>query len=532
MAGLTTFLRDPAGVWRSMNQGQRFALMVGVALLVSIGAATYMWASAPTFVPLYRSLSLRSGGRVIAALGRMNVPYRVSNEGSTIEVPLARVDAVRLKLAAKNLPGSGRLSFQNMGGQSLGESRFAEHVQYQQALESALEHTIESLNAVSTARVNLAIAPQPVFLGDSRKSTASVLVLLRSGASLSAAQISGIQHLIASSVVGLMDKNVAVVNQDGTLLSGAALTQMGGGPGQLSYQNTIEQRLRQQILALLQPIMGVGHVRVGVAAEINFSKVQSASVSYGKGQVLSEQSRSSTAGILGAQGVPGAVSNTPPGAASAPFAAGSTTATTTAAVSAGKAKGILESNRTTNFQNNRTVTQQVIPPGAIKRLNIAVLLDKSTGGTTKGAGKQVAQSSAVRITRITALVKNAVGFDVARGDSISVTSMRFAPTSAMNRPKQPWWKSPLASMGAKYAAGLVAFLLGWMVLIRPIMRAALRRIEPVSVLSVATGMEAEVQPVSVSDTSQEVRLRETRDVVASDPAAAARIIKNWMKDGH
>lgn len=529
MAGLTTLLRDPAGVWRSMNQGQRFALMVGVALLVSIGAATYMWASAPTFVPLYRSLSLRSGGRVIAALGRMNVPYRVNNEGSTIEVPLAQVDAVRLKLAAKDLPGSGRLSFQNMGSQSLGESRFTLHVQYQQALESALEHTIESLNAVSTARVNLAIAPQPVFLGDSRKSTASVLVLLRSGASLGTAQISGIQHLIASSVVGLLDKNVAVVNQDGTLLSGAALTQMGGGPEQLSYQNTIEQRLRQQILVLLQPIMGVGHVRVGVAAEINFSKVRSASVSYGKGQVLSEQSRSSTAGMLGAQGIPGAVSNTPPGAASAPFAAGSIAAI--AAASAGKAKGVLESNRTTNFQNNRTVTQQVIPPGAIERLNIAVLLDKSTGGTTKGAGKQGAQSSAARIARITALVKNAVGFDAARGDSINVTSMRFTPTPTINRPQQPWWKSPLAAMGAKYAAGLVAFLLGWMILIRPIMRAALRRIEPASVLSAAAGMETGAQHVSVPDTSQEVRLRETRDAVAGDPAAAAKIIKNWMKDG-
>jgi len=548
MAGLTSLLRDPAGAWRGMDQGQRLALMVGAALLVSIAAATYMWASAPTFVPLYRGLSPRSGGHVISALDRMSIPYRVKADGAIIEVPQADANSVRLKLAAKNLPSSGESSFQSLGGQSLGESRFAQRVQYQQGLDHALERTIESLQAVSAARVNLAIAERPVFVDDSRKSTASVLVSLRPGASLSAAQVSGIQHLVASSVVGLSDKDVAVVNQQGTLLSGAALSQMGAAPGELSYQNTIETRLRRQILGLLRPIMGAGHVHVSVAAQIDFSKVKSASVKYGKSHVLSEQSRMSNSGQPGGAGIPGAVSNKPPGAASAPFAATGAIA----AAGAAAAKGLRQSNRTVNFQDDRTVTQRVAPPGVIKRLSIAVLLDKpapNAAGTGKGKGgakkgkKAAGKASSgngpagsARIARITALVKNAVGFSAQRGDSISVTSMRFARPTKVPGAGQPWWQSPLAATALKYAAGAAAFLLAWLILIRPIMRAALRRLEPEAPaaapdFSATAQMEAEAQQIAASEASMAARLKETHEVVEEDPAAAAKIIRSWMSDG-
>jgi len=537
MAGLSDLMRDPAGVWRGMDQGQRLALMVGAALLVSIAAATYMWASAPTFVPLYRGLSPRSGGHVIAALDRMNVPYRVKAQGSIIEVPGASADQVRLKLAAKNLPASGESSFKDIGSQSLGESRFAQRVQYQHGLGQALEHTIESLDAVSSARVNLAIAKRPVFVGDSRKSTASVLVRLKPGESLNPGQVAGIQHLVASSTVGLSDKDVAVVNQDGTLLSGAALAS-GAGPGQLSYEDRIEKRLRQQILALLRPITGPGHVRVSVAAKVNFAKVKSATVTYGKSHVVSEQSRSSGSSLARGAGIPGAVSNKPPGGASAPFAASAAAAAGAAA--AGKPPG--EKNRTVNFQNDRKVTQRVAPPGVIKRLSIAVLLDKPTSRGGKGSAAKSgapgkgAGANAARMARISKLVKNAVGFDAKRGDSISVTSMPFAPPQAAHGAPQPWWKSPLASMGLKYAAGLVAFLLAWLILIRPIMRAALRRIgqeraEPQPQLSASAAMEAEAQQVAASEAALSQRLRETHDVVEDDPAAVAKIIRSWMSDG-
>lgn len=549
MAGLRDLINDPAASWRALNQSQRIALMVGAAILVSAAIVTYLWASAPTYVPLYTGLSARSGGNVVSTLDKMNIPYRVENNGSVIEVPRAQASSLRLKLAAKGLPGSGQVSFQDLSNEPLGTSEFVQRVQYQRALSSALAHTIESLSAVAAAKVSLAIPPHPVFLDDTRKPTASVLVTLRTGQSLGSTQVTGIQHLVASAVVGLSDKNVSVVDQSGALLSGAGQSQLGAGPEQLSYKEAVERRLKHQIAQLLTPIVGEGHIRVSVAADINYAKAKQASVVYGKSHVLSQQYRLGGHGAQGVFGIPGAVSHTPPGSASAPLhlarqllggktrgkrtkAAGGRTALTPA-----RMRNI---SRTVNYQNDRTVTEQVIPPGAIKRLSVAVLIDghpakKGKGKSSKGA------VTAGEIARISSLVKNSVGFNASRGDSVSVVAMPFARKATVSAPKQAWWRSPLVPVAARYGGGLIALALLWFFLIRPILNATLGKLNPdkgdddgspKEVVVDGEMLEArqEAERIARSEATLAMRLQEAHEVVDTHPGMAAKVIRSWMQD--
>lgn len=532
MGKLKILFADPAGSWRSMSQGQRIALMIAAAVMVSAGIVAYMWASAPTFVPLYTGLSPRSGGSVISALGKMNVPYRVGAGGAVIEVPMAQANNVRLKLAAQGLPGSGKVSFESLSNEPLGTSDFVQHVHYQQALSAALSGTIESLAAVQSARVTLAIPPRAVFMSDDRKPTASVLVRLRPGMSLNGRQVIGIQHLVASAVVGLADEDVSVVDQNGNLLSGTADAPLGAGDGQLGYQEQVEQRLQSQVLALLAPIVGKQHVRVSVAADINYAKVKTASIVYGKGHLLSEQWQLSTDGMNNrASGVPGALSHVPPGAASAPFSITATPAG--AAVSAAVPQ---ERSRTANYQNDRTVTEEEAPPGAIKRLSVAVLVDQSAVGKqgAKGAKGGSTPGSSGELARLTRLVKNSIGFNAARGDSVSVVAVPFAPRESPSVNPAPWWSSPLVPVIGKYAAALLGLLLLWFLLFRPVVQAALGRLdggrgkERPDLPEHAGEAEAEVQRMARSEAALAEQLGNAHEVVDKDPAAAARVIRRWM----
>ncbi len=530
MAGLRQALADPAAAWKGMSQGQRVGAMAALALFISAAIVSVMWANSPAFQPLYSGLSLRSGGEVIAALGKLNVPYRVSGGGSIIEVPAGRVDSLRLKLAAEGLPSTGEISFASLSKQPLGTSQFVQRVQYQRALAGALARTIDSLSAVHSAQVNLAIPPPPVFMDDNRKPTASVLLVLNPGETLSAMQVMGIEHLVAAAVTGLDDRNVSIIDQNGNLLSGAGLEGAVAGPAQLSYQNKVEQGLEMQIVGLLSPIVGVGHVKVSVAADIAFSKGRTASVTYGKGHVLSKQARLSKNGLsTRAVGIPGALSNTPPGAAAAPLVQAPSSQTGSGI----SRSGSQQSSSTVNYQNDRVVKDLTITPGVVKRLSIAVLLDYRSVKGAKGKTKSMPLPAA-EITRITTLVKNAVGFNAARGDGISVVSMPFASKQApVAVPPLPWWHSPLVPVALRYLVAVLGFLLLWFLLIRPILKAALKRIEAHAagaraVPEEAAMAQAEAQRIATSEAGLSRQIHAAREVIDKDPSGAAEVMREWL----
>ena len=304
--------------------GALFALAAMVAGLVALS----LWARQPDFRVLYTNLSDRDGGAIIAALNQMNIPYQFNEGGSAIMVPANRVHDARLRLASSGLPKGSIVGFELMENQKFGATQFQEQVNYQRALEGELARSVQALSAVESARVHLAIPKPSVFLREQQKPTASVLVNLRPGQTLDRAQVSGIIHLVASSVAELPITGVSVLDQNGNLLSNSA-NESGNlslDPGQLAYLHQTEQSYNRRILDILEPIVGRDNVRAQVTADLDFSQTESTAESYrpnanqAEATIRSQQTSEAKNGIQGnAQGIPGALSNQPPGAASAPI---------------------------------------------------------------------------------------------------------------------------------------------------------------------------------------------------------------------
>lgn len=555
MAGIRDFVANPAAAWRSMSQGQRVAAMIGVAAFVTALIVSLNWVNTPTYRPLFTGLSNADGGAVVNALSKMNVPYQVKGGGSIIEVPSTQVDQVRLKLATQGLPHGGNVGFGVLNKEPLGTSEFVEHVNYQRALAGTLAQTIQSLSVVQSASVHLALPPPTVFLNQQQKPTASVMVKLYAGRSLSPDQVAGIQHLVAAAVPNLDDSKVAVVDSNGHLLSAPQNAQLNLAPSQLQFKAAVQSKLAQQIRNLLTPVVGPHGVRVEVSADIDFSKGETASIKYGKSHILSQQlERSIGSTSLSGFGIPGAVSNTPPGSASAPItqrkaakkpAKGASASTTSAAAGATGAVP-QHTSQTVNYDVDRTISHKTVPAGTIDRLSIAVLLNEHTVKGPKG--KPVRKPfSASEIKQIKQMVQDAVGFNAGRGDSISVISMPFTSAPVQNSAKIPWWQAPWVPQAMKYGVGALIFLLAWLLFVRPLMKAALNRINASSATRIATTPAG--QPPEIDDppddpppaqtraqrSTSEARVRDqlarAHEVVDNDPRGAASVVREWLTDG-
>jgi len=250
--------------------------MIGVAMLVALSIASWLWLTQPPeYRVLFSNLTDRDGGPVIASLQQMNVPYKMAEGGGAILVPGNQVYEVRLRLAAQGLPKGSVIGFELMENQKLGTSQFLEQVNYQRALEGELTRTIQALSSVQAARVHLAMPKSSVFVREQQKPTASVLLTLHPGRVLDGAQVSGIVHLLSSSVPELPVKNVTIVDQGGNLLSGSpdGAAQTGLNPSQLEYLRQLEQGLAKRIEDILSPIVGLENVRARVTADVEFFPV-------------------------------------------------------------------------------------------------------------------------------------------------------------------------------------------------------------------------------------------------------------------
>jgi flagellar M-ring protein FliF len=274
---------------------------------------------------LFTSLSDRDGGAVIASLTQMNVPYKFAPGGGAILVPEERVHDARLKLASQGLPRGGTVGFELIENQRFGVTQFQERLNFQRGLEGELARSIQSLAAVQSARVHLALPAQNGFLREKQKPTASVLLSLHPGRTIDRTQVAGIVHLVASSVPDLAPKQVSVIDQSGTLLSSDGES-MGNGldASQINYVRRMETSFSQRVLDILEPIVGGGNVRAQVTADVDFTQSESTAEQYRPNQagapasVRSTQLVESNARDAAAQGVPGALSNQPAPRATAP----------------------------------------------------------------------------------------------------------------------------------------------------------------------------------------------------------------------
>ncbi len=462
-------------------------LAIGVALLVVVGIVGVVMGRQAEWRVLYANLADKDGGAIVAQLSTMNVPYKYADGGGAILVPSDRVYDTRLRLASLGLPKGSVAGFEMMESNRFGMTQFQERLTFQRGLEGELTRSIQALSSVQSARVHLALPNQNGFFREQQKPSASVLVSLHPGSTLDRSQLAGIIHLVASSVPELVPAAVSVLDDTGKLLSAQTDGADGGGVDaqQLQYVQQLEQLYSRRILEILEPVVGRGNVKAQVTAEIDFSQSESTSESHkpnqtpDSGSVRSQQVVESSNGggaAAAPSGVPGATSNQPPGAASAPVNGAAQTLSAAGGIggaAAGAASGGSKRESIINYEVDKTVRVVRVSPGLVKRLSAAVVLNHQT--ITDEKGKTVTSPiSPEQMEKMTALVRETVGFNKDRGDSVNLMNAPFV-TEKQTVVVPPWWRQPeLQDMARSLAWPLGTFLLAALLLlgvVRPAMKA-------------------------------------------------------------
>jgi flagellar M-ring protein FliF len=538
----------------SLEQGQRMRLILGVVLFVAIAIGGLVMGRQAEWRVLYSNLADKDGGAVISQLGTMNIPYKYSDGGGAILVPADRVHDARLKLASLGLPKGAVTGFEMMESNRFGMTQFQERLTFQRGLEGELTRSIQSISSVANARVHLALPNQNGFFRDQQKPSASVLLSLNPGRSLDKAQLAGIVHLVASSVPEMDASAVSVLDDTGKLLSKPS---DGSGSGlnvdaeQLQYAQQIEQLYSRRILDILEPLVGVQNVKAQVTAEVDFSQTESTTESHkpnlepANSAVRSQQTVESTNGATGASvsGVPGATSNQPPAASSAPIN-GQAQPLTGPGVANGGGNGSVKKESIVNYEVDKTVQVVKGASGVLKRINAAVVINHMVKTDDKGKVTSTPLTDA-QIEKMTALVREAVGFNKDRGDSVNLMNAPFAAEKS-DVVDVPVWRQPAAvDLAQSLAWPLGTLALAALVLIgfvKPAMK-TLAESRPSVVVghreSQLDALESEQperpQLTSAHDknepmtaTPSELRMEEARKLTRDNPAAVANIVKSWI----
>jgi flagellar M-ring protein FliF len=502
---------------------QIFSLLL-VAAAVAGGIGVYMWAQTPNYVPLYSDLAHRDAAEVAEALRAGGIPYRIDPASGAVGVPAASVHDARLSLATKGLPRGSAQGFELIQQeQGFGTSQMIEGARYQHALETELARTIASLQPVATARVHLAVPKASAFSRSASSASASVMVELRGGRNLEPEQVAAIVHLVAASVPGMERQSVSVVDQSGRLLTrGGTDSALAASGEQYDYARRVERDYVRRIEELLAPMMGPGRVSAQVAADLDFAVTEEAQERYvpNPQAVRSEQSteNSNNLGGRAAQGVPGATSNQP--AAAAPVAAAP------AAEAASQSR-----SATRNYELDKTLRHTRQAGSRVQRLSVAVLVDYRPKLDDKGQVTLVPLSTD-ELSQVEALVKEAVGFDAQRGDSVSVQNSAFhKPEDALPLPAPALWERPELRDLARTALGTLTLVVLILAVLRPLLKSVLTA--PVMpALPAAATMPALPGPAA-DDRAQfsepaALPQRQYEEKLQQDPKRVAQVVRNWV----
>ncbi len=519
-------------------------IILGLVVAGIITAVTifWLWNQQPEYRVLFSiDPTQKDGGAIMAALEQMNVPYKIADGGTNILVPSALVHPTRLKIAAMGLPKASNVGFELLENQKFGSSQFLEQVNFQRALEGELEKSIQAITAVQAARVHLAIPKSSVFTHDQQKPTASILVNLHPGRTLNEQQISAIVHLLASSVPELTAGNVTMVDQNGNLLSDtskkAALN--GLDPSQLKYIEDLQQSIIKRAVTIITPLVGPSNVHAEANVEVDFSSLEQADETYKPNQkpeestIRSQQSNETSSGAT-TGGVPGALSNQPPADAKAPLTSDPNTD------AAGTANSGVLKNVTTNYEVNKSLTYTQKSTGNIKRLTVAIVVNNKQV-TDKNGKVSNRPLNTNEKNEIEALAKQAVGFNEARGDSLSVVNSAFVDTPIEVVPAIPLWQNPdyidLAKSVLKLLVSAIVLFLLYKKVIKPILA---KFIDKKPEEEQTDDTESETPPPAVEIphkpprpiiTPYEQNLNDAKSLASSNPKIVANIVTEWVNNG-
>ncbi len=533
-------------------------LMVAGAAAIAVIVALFLWMRSPDYRVLLSNLSAKDGGDIVSQLTQMNMPYQLADNGSAILVPADKVHELRLKLAQAGLPKGGNTGFELLDKEQFGISQFSEQVNYQRALEGELSRTIESLSPVQTARVHLAIPKPTLFVREQKSPTASVTVGLLPGRALDEGQISAIVHMVSGSVSGLTSSNVIIVDQAGRLLTNNDNSQQSVSTSQMRLTQETEARLKQRIEDLLAPLVGRTNVQAQVTAQVDYSKVEQTAEEYKPNQqpdsaaVRSRQSSQSQQNSNGGPGgVPGALSNQPVSAPSAPVetAKADTKDNKTASPADNNRNSNInsQSDETTNYEVDRKISHTQRQIGVVDRLSVAVIINwlpqKKEDGT-----EEMQPLPPEMIKEIEALTREAMGYSADRGDTLSITNSRFTDEGQLTEEPSLFTSPIIIAQVLEYGKILLLLLVGWLLWrkgIRPQWQRyrKAQQAEAEARMFKATQMKTPlVADEVISDdmdektrrrltrqrVSAEIQSQRIREMADKDPQVVAMVISQWL----
>jgi flagellar M-ring protein FliF len=526
-------------------------LMIGLAASVAIGFAVVLWTQGEDYRPLYASLDRLDSSEVFDILDQHRIDYRIDSSTGALLVPAKDIHMARLRLAEVGIPGRRSVGFELMDqDQPLGTSQFVESTRYHRSIEGELARTITSIHSVRSARVHLAIPKRSVFVRDARKPTASVFVEVFPGRTVEPAQVTAIVNLVASSIAELVPEAVTVVDQRGNLLSKMEDNEdLLLADRQRAFTRRVEEQIASRVNGILEPILGADRYRAEVSADIDFTAVEQAAETFNPDlaavrseQILNESRDGPDFGV----GIPGALTNQPPGTAEAPEQIDPETGQPVT----GERPRNRREQATRNFELDRTISYTRHQQGRVQRLSVAVVVDDKMVMNEQGM-EQREPWSAVELERMERLVRDAVGFSAARGDSVNVLNspFRVRDIADMDVPEIPWWQEDWVLSYLKQGAGVLVILMLIFGLLRPVLKnlattggriseeqearelAALEAAglsgyggssdETVTLTGGALGLPG-------PEEGYEQQLNAIKGLVADDPGRVAQVVKTWI----
>lgn len=483
---LTTLVRTVPGPQRVMMAGVTLLLVGG---LLAVG----VWFSRPTWVPIFQGLELAEIGRVSDVLAQRGIRYRLGASGQDLEVPVGDVARARVLVAQDGLPADGRPGLELFDRPSWGMTDFTQRITYRRALEGELSRTIRMVRGVEGAQVHLALPESSPLRRLDQPVQAAVVLTLRPGAILAPETVRGISYILSNSVERLSPDHVAVIDDSGRLLSSPigenGTTATGMTTRQLEAQRAVEGHLRDKVAALLTAAVGAGAARVEVTAQLNFEQVDRTTESFDpEGQVLASEQVSEGGG----------------------------------------APGSTQTVYNNTYQNTRRLETIVGAVGSIQRMSVAVLLDERVIASLDADGGRRAS--------LEVAIRNAVGFDAARGDQLSLLTMPFGIVPGFDStlavppasPESTPWElvERLGQPVASLLAILVAFLLGWRAL-GPVR--ASRIASPASTPPPLAAGPADLAIPAPTPANMQLRAQ-LQQQSATSPDTAAKVIRAWLAE--
>lgn len=519
-----------AGVLRIPAVRQVVSL-IGVAGAVAVGFAIVLWSQTPQFTQLYGDMSTAEASEVAEALQTADIDYKLTGNGSVLVAESELHDA-RLQLASMGLPQSASAGMDLMQEQSsFGVSQFMESARYQHALEAELGRTIASIGAVREARVHLALPKQTAFIRDNKGASASVLLQLYGGRVLESDQASAIVHLVASSVPNLVTSDVTLIDQHGRLLSSGDEQAAGAQAAtQFKFSRRLEETYKKRIEDLLTPLVGAGRVRAEVVADVDFTYTEETRESFDparavvRSEQISEDQTSGLGGLVG--GIPGALSNQPPEATGVP--AGGVASESQQVEPKNSSRSSVR-----NYEVDRTIRHTRPMSGAIRKLSVAVLIDD----TPAEGDETQATLSSIDVERYTSLVKEAVGFDDARGDSVVVLNEAFLAAAPLEEPPPPaLWERPGLRDILKQVLGAILVLAIAFGVVRPMLRGVVASgaatgeyLGPAGNFSEGMGSaQLAGGAAAIAGPNYDEKVAAAKNITGNDPARVAQVVKKWV----